>query len=230
MCCLSSRLSLSVGFSIQNEAMDVTRLLHYQADVTSLVAGCLKTLNAFDESSQPLFYGDVRVSSRRHASTTTSTTANHLPGRTWCTSHWGGVCLVGRIRPCEGRLSGPPRRGCDHDPDHNNNNNNNNNVYRTRVKRWSPVSQDIDYVPSYLQNHFINDNYPSLMEPKIYPKKIKKQLKVTRPFLIQIAVSKACETYHYYKHFTVDFNVPVLDPFSTCTMKQGMFSVYCLWF
>ncbi len=42
--------------------------------------------------------------------------ANHLPGRTWGPSRWGGACLVGRIRPFEGRLSRPPRRGCYHDP------------------------------------------------------------------------------------------------------------------
>ncbi len=42
--------------------------------------------------------------------------ANHLPGRTWGPSRWGGASLVGRIRPFEGRLSGPPRRGCDHEP------------------------------------------------------------------------------------------------------------------
>ncbi len=29
----------------------------------------------------------------------------------------GGACLVGRIRPFGGRLSEPPHRGCDHDPD-----------------------------------------------------------------------------------------------------------------
>ncbi len=34
----------------------------------------------------------------------------------WGPSRCGGACLVGRIRPFEGRLSGPPRRGCDHDP------------------------------------------------------------------------------------------------------------------
>ncbi len=41
---------------------------------------------------------------------------NHFPRRTWGPSRWGGACLVGRISPFEGRFSGPPRRGCDHDP------------------------------------------------------------------------------------------------------------------
>ncbi len=41
---------------------------------------------------------------------------NDLLVQTWDPTRLGCACLVGRIRPFEGRLSGPPRRGCDHDP------------------------------------------------------------------------------------------------------------------
>ncbi len=33
------------------------------------------------------------------------------------TASTGDSVLVGRIHPFEGRLPGPPRRGCDHDPE-----------------------------------------------------------------------------------------------------------------